>query len=218
MNKILLLEDDILLGETLVDLLEDDGYEVHHFPNGQDALDATFDKKFDLYILDINVPQIDGLTLLKELREAEDNTPAVYLTSHQEKDKLMQGFQNGCDDFIKKPFDNDELLVRISSILKRTMPAKKSECIDKLCHDEVHKRILYNNEELDLSKKEYQLLLLLMKHVNSTVPKELILDELWSIGEGGSDGALRVYINRIKQLLPDVNIQNIRAVGYKLVL
>lgn len=217
MSKILLLEDDILLGETIVDLLEDEDHEVSHFPNGQDALDATFNQKFDLYLLDINVPQIDGLTLLKELREADDNTPAIYLTSHQEKDKLLEGFQNGCDDFIKKPFDNDELIVRISSILKRTAP-NKTECLDKLCHDETHKRILYNNEELDLSQKEYKLLLLLMQHANSTVPKELILDELWSHNEGGSDGALRVYINRIKQLLPDINIQNIRAVGYKLVL
>jgi DNA-binding response OmpR family regulator len=217
LNKILLLEDDILLGETLVDLLEDEGYEVKHYPNGQDALDATFENKFDLYILDINVPQIDGLTLLKELREADDNTPAVYLTSHQEKEKLLEGFNNGCDDFIKKPFDNDELLVRISSILKRVAPAKNVKCVDKLCHDEVHKRILYKNEELDLSQKEYKLLLLLMQHTNSTVPKELILDELWSRNEGGSDGALRVYINRLKQLVPEVNIQNVRAVGYKLV-
>jgi len=217
LNKILLLEDDLLLGETLIDLLEDQGYSVSHFPNGQDALDATFKDKFDIYILDINVPQIDGLTLLKELREAEDNTPAIYLTSHQEKEKLLEGFANGCDDFIKKPFDNDELLVRIASILKRMHPSKKSECIDKLCHDELHKRILYEDKELELSKKEYQLLLLLMRHVNSTLPKELILDELWSSNDGGSDGALRVYINRIKQLIPDLSIQNIRGIGYKLV-
>lgn len=216
MNKILLLEDDILLGETLVDLLEDDGYEVLHYPNGQDALDATFDKKFDLYLLDINVPQIDGLTLLKELRNAQDNTPAIYLTSHKEKDKLIEGFENGCDDFIKKPFDNDELLVRISSILRRTT-SKRIESIGKLHHDEIHKRIIYDYQELELSQKEYKLLLLLMQHANSTVPKELILDELWSHNDGGSDGALRVYINRIKQLVPDLNIQNIRAVGYKLV-
>jgi DNA-binding response OmpR family regulator len=217
LNKILLLEDDILLGETLVDLLEDEGYQVSHYPNGQDALDATFEGKFDLYLLDINVPQIDGLTLLKELRDADDNTPAIYLTSHKEKDKLLEGFKNGCDDFIKKPFDNDELLVRISSTIKKVIKVKKDNCIDKLCHDEIHRRILYNNEEIDLSIKEYKLLLLLMNHANSTVPKELILDELWSTNEGGSDGALRVYINRIKQLLPNVTIQNIRAVGYKLV-
>ncbi|MCW9025953.1 MAG: response regulator transcription factor, partial [Thiovulaceae bacterium] len=186
MNNILLLEDDILLGETLVDLLEDEGYKVSHYPNGQDALDATFNNKFDLYLLDINVPQIDGLTLLKELRDADDNTPAIYLTSHQEKDKLLEGFSNGCDDFIKKPFDNDELLVRIGSIFKRSKQ-KNSDCLDKLCHDEVHKRILYHNEELDLSQKEYKLLLLLMRHVNSTVPKELISDELWNHNEGGSD-------------------------------
>ena len=91
------------------------------------------------------------------------------------------------------------------------------ECVALLCHDSIHKRILYNKKELELSKKEYQLLHLLMVHANAPVPKELIIDELWSSSETGSDGAIRVYINRIKQLLPDMSIENIRGIGYKLV-
>lgn len=211
--KVLLLEDDFLLGETLVDLLED--YEVTHVPNGQSALDFTFKEKFDLYLLDINVPLIDGITFLKELREANDNTPAIFLTSHKEKEKLINAFSSGCDDYIKKPFDNDELLLRIKALLKR-IDDKKVTSIGKLCLDTIHHRVLYDNEELDLSVKEYQLLSLLMMHVNSTVPKDLIINELWSYS-GGSDGALRVYISRIKQLIPDIKIENIRSIGYKLV-
>lgn len=216
MNKILLLEDDLLFGESLVDLLEENGFEVTHVPNGQSALDATYEQKFHIYILDINVPLIDGVTVLKELRDANDSTPSIFLTSHKDKEMLRRGFMSGADDYITKPFDNDELILRLQALLKRSK-INNVECINKLCHDEIHKQIFYDKVELDLSKKEYALLLLLMKHVNNTVPKELISDELWSSSQSGSDGAIRVYINRIKQLLPQMSIENIRGVGYKLV-
>lgn len=215
-NKILLLEDDQLLAETLVDLLEDENYDVIHTPNGQEALDITFKNKFDVYLLDINVPLINGITLLKELRDSNDNTPAVFLTSHKDKEMLTNGFLSGADDYITKPFDNDELLLRISALTRRNKP-NKTECVAMLCHDKIHKRILYHDKELDLSKKEYELLLLLMTHADASVPKELIIDELWSSSESGSDGAIRVYINRIKHLIPDLKVENIRGIGYKLV-
>lgn len=214
--KILLLEDDLLFAETLIDLLEDSDYEVVHSPNGQKVLDITYEEKFDIYLLDINVPLIDGITLLKELREANDKTPAIFLTSHKDKEMLSKGFLSGGDDYITKPFDSDELIFRIEALIRRT---KKDnlESVGLLCHDELHKKISYNGRDLELSYKEYQLLLLLMRHVNNNVPKELIISELWSASESGSQGAIRVYVNRIKQLLPELEIQNIRAIGYKLV-
>lgn len=216
LSRVLLLEDDPLFADTLVDLLQESGFEVELSPNGQSALDKTFTQKFDLYLLDINVPLIDGITLLKELRDSNDNTPAIFLTSHKDKEMLKKSFMSGADDFLTKPFDTDELLLRINALLKR-FQSESALCIGLLCSDDIHKRISYNKEELDLSKKEYELLLLLMKHVNNTVPKEMILNELWSSSEGGSDGALRVYINRIKQLVPQINIENVRGIGYKLV-
>lgn len=215
--KILLLEDDLLFGETLVDLLEEEGHKVSHFPNGQAALDATYENKFDMYLLDINVPLIDGIALLGDLRNADDNTPAIFLTSHKEKEMLHRGFGSGCDDFLTKPFDNMELLLRMEALVKRSKE-KEAECVGDLCHDKVHKSIYYNDKILDISKKEYELLVLLMNHYNTPVPKELIYEELWkTANSGGSDGAIRVYINRLKQLLPTMNIENIRGIGYKLV-
>jgi len=214
--KILLLEDDFLFGETLVDLLEDEGYEVFHFANGQDALDAIYASKFDVYLLDINVPLINGTTLLGELRASNDNTPAIFLTSHKDKETLELGFENGADDYMVKPFDTDELLLRLKALLKRSKKNVNIQ-VGKLSHDVSHRTILYDGEELELSKKEYQLLVLLMNNANASVPKELIFDELWSSAESGSDGAVRVYINRLKQLLPEQSIENIRGVGYKLV-
>lgn len=216
LTKILLLEDDHLFGETIVDLLEEEGFEVEHFTNGQDALNATFSSKYDLYLLDINVPLLSGTTLLGDLRASDDDTPAIFLTSHKDKETLELGFRNGADDYMSKPFDMDELLLRLKALLKRS---KKSgvQSVGKLSHEAFHKRIFYDGEVLDISKKEYELLVLLMNHANAPVTKEYILDELWSSSEGGSDGAIRVYINRLKQLLPDMNIENIRGVGYKLV-
>lgn len=215
-SKILVVEDDLLFGESLADLLEDEGYEVHICVNGEEALEKTYANNFDLYLLDINLPLLDGITLLQELRSAEDVTPAIFLTSHTQKEKLKEGFLSGGDDYITKPVDNDELLLRIEALLRRS--GKKSKvCCEKLCVDEKHKTIHYDNQALDLSKKEYQLLALLIKNGNQVVSKEMILEELYSVEESGSEGAVRVYINRLKQLLGDVQFENIRGIGYKLV-
>jgi len=119
LTKVLLLEDDLLFGETLVDLLEENNFEVTHVPNGQSAIDATYEQNFHIYILDINVPLIDGVTVLKELRDANDSTPSIFLTSHKDKDMLTRGFMSGADDYITKPFDSDELILRLNALLRR---------------------------------------------------------------------------------------------------
>lgn len=217
LTRILFLEDNLLFAQTLEDLLEEEGYEVVHTPNGQVALDCIYKEKFDIYLFDINVPLIDGVTLLKELRQASDNTPTIFLTSHKDKEMLKKSFNSGADDYLTKPFDNDELLLRVNALLRRSQK-NTPECIALLCHDREHQCFLYDNREVELSKKEYQLLVVLSQHVNSPVPKEIIINVLWENSESSSEGSIRVYINRLKQLLPEVLIENIRGVGYKLVL
>jgi len=213
---ILLLEDDLLLGETLSDLLEDEGYTVQLCRNGQEALDATYAGSYDLYLLDINVPLIDGVTLLSELRDADDATPAIFLTSHTEKAKRKEGFSAGGDDYITKPFDNDELLWRIGALLRRS--GRSTELWNgRLCHDREHHTVLLDGEALVLTRKEYDLLTLLMQHAGKTVTKAMIVGVLWTAGEVASEGAVRVYINRIKQLIGAEMIENVRGVGYRLV-
>ena len=119
MAKILLLEDDEVLSETLIELLEDEGLEVTHVLDGEMALDATFVGHFDLLLLDINVPFLNGFTLLGSLRDSGDTTPAIFITALTDIVSLSKGFEIGADDYIKKPFDFDELLVRIQALLRK---------------------------------------------------------------------------------------------------
>ena len=161
--KILLLEDDLLFGESIADVLEEEGFEVSLCRNGQEALDETYKNQFDLYLLDINVPLIDGLSLLKELRRANDLTPSIYLTSHQEIETLSQAFEIGADDYLKKPFHTDELLVRIHALLRR-IKGKARHCVGELCLDELHKCVLMEGREIPFSLKEYQLMALFIRN------------------------------------------------------
>lgn len=216
LSRILLLEDDLLFGESIVDVLEEEGFEVILCRNGQAALDETYKNRFDLYLLDINVPLIDGLSLLQELRRANDTTPSIYLTSHQEMEILSHAFEVGADDYLKKPFNTDELLIRIHALLRRTK-GKNRLCVGELCLDELHKSVSMGGEELPLSLKEYQLMALFIRNAGEVVTKEMIMDTLWSPSEMISDGAIRVYINRLKQEIGSDRIVNIRGLGYRLV-
>lgn len=214
--KVLLLEDDLLFGESIMDVLEEEEFEVVLCRNGQEALDETYKNHFDLYLLDINVPLIDGLSLLKELRRANDTTPTIYLTSHQEIETLSKAFEIGADDYLKKPFNNDELIVRLHALLRRTK-GKERFCVGELCLDDVHKCILKEGKEIPFSLKEYQLMALFIRNAGEIVTKEMIMDTLWNPSEMISDGAIRVYINRLKQEIGSELIVNIRGVGYRLV-
>ncbi len=214
-SKILVVEDDTLLSQTLEDLLEEEGYEVTLAINGEEALEKTFNERFSLYLLDINLPLLDGVTLLKELRGAQDTTPAIFLTSHKKEEKLKEGFLVGGDDYITKPFENEELLLRIQALLRRTQQKAPKQVGDFTIENG---EILFRNEPLELSKKEYDLLSLFLQNANKALPKEHIIETIWNTSESGSEGAIRVYINRLKKHLPQITIENIRGIGYKLVL
>lgn len=216
LNKILLLEDDRLFAQTLQDLLEEEGFEVTLCHNGEEAVERTFEGKFDLYLLDINVPLIDGVTLLGDLRGANDTTPAIFLTSHQDKSVLAKAFENGADDYMKKPFDEDELLIRMQAMLRRNRGESCLE-IGPLRLDAVHSSVYLNGERLELSHKEYTLMALFLRNAGEIVTHERIFDALWSASQSVSDGAVRVYINRLKSEIGPERIENIRGVGYRFV-
>ncbi len=215
--KLLLLEDDLLFGESIQDFLEEEGFVVQLCRNGQEALNATFESRYDLYLLDINVPLIDGLSLLKELRGSLDETPAIYLTSHKDATVLREAYENGADDYLKKPFETDELLLRIHALLRRRGSVNNRYCAGELCLDTYHKSILLDGNEIIFSPKEYLLMALLIQNAGEVVTKEMMMDALWSASESISEGAIRVYINRLKQEIGNERILNVRGMGYRLV-
>ncbi len=210
--KILLLEDDTLFGETLVDFLEGEGYEVDHFLEAKDAIEATYAKKFDLYLLDVNLPDMNGFELLKQLRESGDDTAAIYITSARDKEALVEGFGSGADDYMKKPVDLDELALRVEAQLRRLKINSKVEVGEYLF--DMQRLVLYREEEpVALPRKLAELLGLLLRNRGEVVSTEEILEEIYGDEHPGT-GALRVYINKLKQLFGKDAIVNIRGVGY----
>ncbi len=127
MARILLVEDDQILSETLIELLEDEGYTLTLVQSANEAIDATYEDEFELMLLDVNIPDFSGFELLKMLRESGNITPSIFLTSLSDIASLSRGFEVGADDYIKKPFDFDELLIRIQALLRKSFSAKKNE-------------------------------------------------------------------------------------------
>lgn len=217
MNKILVLEDDELFAQTLEDFLEEENFEVDIAYDGQEALELNFNSNYDLYLLDINVPLINGLDLLKELRGSGDTTATIFLTSYKDKQTLEEGFLNGCDDYLKKPVDLDELLLRIKSVLKRCgKQVKELELFDELTFNPILRRVYKEGKDLNLPTKIVSLLELFLENRDSIVSKEMIISRLWSVSEEYSEGSIRVYINNLKKILGKEKITNIKGIGYKI--
>ncbi len=216
MFNILVLEDDELFASTLEDFLSEEGFAVDLAFDGEQCLDLNYEKKYDLYIFDINVPKINGLDLLKQLRNAGDETPSIFLTSYKDRDTLQEGFLNGCDDYLKKPVDLDELILRIKALLKRNK--KQFEVVtlsQNLTFNPQTKRVFDNDNDLNLSVKITDLLELFIENRGSIVTKEMIISKLWNTDEEYSEGSIRVYINHIKKLLGKESILNVKGIGYK---
>ena len=211
--KILLLEDDKLFNETLQDFLEEEGFSLDTALDPYSALELTYERNYDLYLFDVNLPYESGFDLLKKLRQSGDVTPTIFLTSRDDKASLTQGFETGADDYMKKPIDLDELLLRIQALLRRQV-RKERMIIGEYSLDMVGKALFSNNEELDVTKKAVELLVLLVQADGEVVSSDMIKNRLWAAGQNASDGSLRVYITQLKKYFPDA-IVNVRGVGYR---
>ena len=214
MDKILLLEDDEILSDSLIELLESEGFDVVHAKDGEDALQKTFEERFDLFLFDVNVPCIDGFELLKSLRDSDDKTPTIFLTALSDIASLAKGFDIGADDYIKKPFEFDELLIRIHAILRKKYNSLKDEIKVSGFSFFIGKNELYNGKEfVSLPPYDLKLVKLFFKNLNQTLSKEFLIDELYD-GREMSEGALRVHINKLRKIgLP---IFTIKGIGYRL--
>ncbi|EAI4440870.1 response regulator transcription factor [Campylobacter lari] len=217
--KILLLEDDLSLNEIINEALSDEGFKVSCVYDAQEALEKAYEENFDLWIFDVKVPKGNGFEVLKELRESAKNTPAIFLTSLSMLDDVKQGFLSGCDDYIKKPFDVDELIIRVKNIIKRNFSHQKEDLIllsssKNISFDPINKTLYQNKEIINLTNKEKELLALLLKKRPHFVNIETIFDEIWSLDEEPVIMSLRVYIKNLRKILGKDLIINQRNIGY----
>ncbi len=214
-TKILLLEDDKLFNETLQDFLEEEGYAVEYALDPYTALDFAYEQNFDLYLFDVNLPYESGFDLLKKLRDSGDTTPTIFITSRDDKDSLQEGFGVGADDYLKKPVDLDELLLRIEAVLRRLVRTTRLAVGDYMV-DSREKQLYFDGNVVELPKKVIELLLLFISSKGGIVHLDEIRSSLWSVSQDASDGSIRVYIAQLKKFFPD-SIENIRGIGYRFV-
>ena len=220
MSKILLLEDDANLNETVTEFLENKGHKVVSVFDGYEAQEKLYESKYDLLILDINVPGINGLELLKESREKGVVAPAIYITSMDSVDDLERGFESGCDDYIRKPFALKELLIRVETLLKRDFYHGSKELLpitENIEYDIKTGEVVIDGEYLALGNKESKLLKLFMTTEGEVLSHERIYEYLWNYDEEPSDSALRTYIKNLRKLIGKERIVSIKKQGYKFV-
>ncbi len=215
--KILLLEDDPILSEIIEEFLCEHGYHVTLFYDGQEALDALFVDKFDILVLDINVPSLSGFELLKALKEAGIITPTIFITSLSQINDVKKGFALGAEDYLKKPFELEELLVRIERT-KKLHNIEQNETIklsDTMTYEPFNNTLFSASENFQLRKKEAQLLDYFLSQQNRLLSFEEIIEEVWRFDEVPTHATVRTYIKNLRSYGLEANIENIKGVGYR---
>lgn len=225
-TKILLAEDDINLGNLLREYLVAKGYETHLFGNGVLALNAFVAEKYTLCIFDIMMPEMDGLTLAREVRRVDSRIPIIFLTAKGAEEDILEGFRTGADDYITKPFSIEELVYRIIAIQKRidaSASMKEFEVfnIGKYVYDSLKQTLsIEGSPDIFLTTKECELLSLLCKHNNEILERNYALKTIWMNDNYFNARSMDVYITRLRKYLkddPSVRILNVHGKGYKLI-
>jgi DNA-binding response OmpR family regulator len=222
-TRILLIEDDINLGFLLVDFLEANGFEVKLYREGLSALNGFRLSRFDFCIIDLMLPKIDGFTLVEKIKEIDRDIPVIILSARSMKEDKIKGFCLGIDDYITKPFDEEELLYRIRAIINRTAPRNEvpvnnaSVEIGRFIFDPVNQQLSINKTSRRLTLKESRILQKLVNASGNLVTREEIMIDVWGESDYYTGRSLDVFISRIRSLLksdPSLKITTIPTVGY----
>jgi len=226
MTKVLLVEDDANLGTLLCDYLNIKGYKTDLFGDGIKGFQSFMKNQYDICILDVMMPLKDGFTLASEIRVVNSEIPVIFLTAKSLKDDVIEGFRVGADDYIKKPFNMEELLARIEAILRRSRksPGTMDDSMFILGKYEFdpHKQLLSIGENVTkLTTKESELLKILCLNMNKVLNREVALQAIWKNDSYFNARSMDVYITKLRKLLKDeprIEILNIHGTGYKLIL
>ncbi len=225
--KVLLVEDEVNLGNLLRDYLNAKGYETTLCEDGEQGFDTFAKNNFDICILDVMLPLKDGFTLAKEIRMVNSEIPIIFLTAKSLPDDRIEGFKSGADDYLTKPFNMEELLLRIQAILKRTNsnPFETDQdgvfTIGKFSFDSNKQLLTLGSESRKLTSKESELLRLLAKNANKVLDRNFALKSIWQDDSYFNARSMDVYITKLRKYLkedPEIEILNIHGKGFKLIV
>jgi len=213
--QILLVEDDISLAEGLQKGLRREGFTVNHVSNGTDAIHAVDADTPDIMTLDLGLPDLDGLDVLRRVRKKHPDLPVLLLTARDTLDDKVSGLDTGADDYLVKPFAMQELLARLRVLERRIGTSASSEIqIGDICLDTATHRVVVSDANIDLSRREYMLLKALMENAGRIQTRASLESRLYSWGEEVASNAIEVHIHNLrKKLVPDF-IKTVRGVGY----
>ena len=224
-SKILLAEDEAALGMIIQESLESRGFEVVFCKDGEEAKQAFETEKPDILVLDVMMPKLDGFSLVKELRKKDQYVPIIFLTAKSRTEDVVEGFGYGANDYLKKPFSMEELIVRIHALLNRKANRNTSEEqeIGDYLFDLQKQTLTYlpNKKEERLTHREAHLLYALIQNVNELTDRQMILKSLWVNDDFFNARSMDVFITKLRKKLaqdPSVEIINVRGYGYKLVV
>ena len=212
--KILLLEDDVILQEIIEEFLLEKGYEIESFFDGEKALDAIGSNAYDLLLLDVNVPSIDGFEILSYLRDVGNTTPAIYITSLAGIDDLKKGFELGADDYLKKPFELEELNTRIEHIIKIYRLQEEIEFDGMRFIPKAH-QILVNDSVIEMRQKEAQVLEYFIRNTGKIISCDEIIENVWDDENIPAHATIRTYIKNLRKMFQKEYFENIKGEGYR---
>ena len=221
--KIFLVEDDLSFGSVLKSYLEINDFDVTWIDDGKYAIEAFHKERFDLCILDVMLPNVDGFAIASLIREVNSNVPLIFLTAKKLKNDVLMGFGLGADDYITKPFDTDILLARIKAIVSRSGYPSQGKNLLKVGLYEYNRKLRtlkLGDEPRKLSPKEGQLLELLADAPDTFVSREVALRTIWGIDDYFTARSMDVYITKLRKYLagdPSIMIRNIHGSGFQLI-
>lgn len=221
-TKILLAEDEVALGTIVKESLETRGFEVSYAKDGEEAKKLYETNKPELLVLDVMMPKKDGFTLVKEIRKVDDRIPIIFLTAKSRTEDVVEGFGYGANDYLKKPFSMEELIVRIKALLERKQGKSASEDVEigQYLFNFSKQVLSFDGSEIMLTHREAQLLNELYRHKNELTERTLILNTLWGNDDFFSARSMDVFITKLRKKLTldsEIQIMNVRGYGYKLV-
>lgn len=218
---VLLAEDELALGQIIKESLESREFKVTHCVNGEDAFSSYNEVKPDILILDVMMPIKDGFTLAKQIRKVDDRTPIIFLTAKSQIQNVVDGFEHGGNDYLKKPFSMEELIVRLKSLLNRIQLQQGEEqiAIGKYTFNKINQTLALDGEIQVMTHRESQLLYHLSEKRNDILDRMAILEKLWGDDNFFNARSMDVFITKLRKKLkqdPNIQIINIRGLGYKL--